>query len=114
MPGQEVPAPAPAWVRAVVDGHDLVAPGAEVLGAYVGPVAHEPALIAQLGAVDLPALVVWGARDHTPLAYGRAWTGALGRAHLVVVPGAGHLPPAWPRRPRSPPSTPSCPHRRCS
>ena len=92
VPGQAVPAPAATWVRGVVDGRGLVAPGAEVLSAYAGPVAHEPALIAQLGAVDLPALVVWGARDHTPLAYGRAWTDALGRARLVVVPGAGHLP----------------------
>lgn len=92
VPGQTVPAPAAAWVRGVVDGRGPVAPGSEVLGAYAGPVAHDPALIAQLGAVDLPALVVWGAKDHTPLAYGRAWADALGCARLVVVPGAGYLP----------------------
>ena len=86
------------------DARDVVVVGAS-FGAWVA---------AQLAAVDLPALVVWGGRDETPLACGRAWADALGRARLVVVPGAGHLPPAGPRRPRSPPSTPSCPRHRWS
>lgn len=63
------------------------------LRAYVGPVAHDPTLLARLGAVGVPALVVCGSEDEVASpAHGRAWVDALGDARLVVVDGAGHLP----------------------
>jgi len=47
----------------------------------------------RLGAIAAPALLVWGDRDPiTPLAEGRRLERDLPRAHLVVFPGAGHVP----------------------
>jgi pimeloyl-ACP methyl ester carboxylesterase len=57
------------------------------------PYMHDPDLLGRLGAVDVPALVIWGDSDRivTP-AYGRALAGALRDARLSVIAGAGHLP----------------------
>jgi pimeloyl-ACP methyl ester carboxylesterase len=52
----------------------------------------------QLGALGMPALVVWGMRDpYIPERFGRAYAGALGRAELIELPDAGHWP--WLDRP---------------
>jgi pimeloyl-ACP methyl ester carboxylesterase len=53
---------------------------------------------ADLGRVDCPALVVWGARDpYLPLRFGRLYAERLPNAELVEVEGAGHWP--WIERP---------------
>jgi pimeloyl-ACP methyl ester carboxylesterase len=53
---------------------------------------------AQLGALGMPALVVWGTRDpYIPERFARAYAGALGEAELIELPDAGHWP--WLDRP---------------
>jgi len=53
----------------------------------------DPALLARLGTVRTPTLLVWGASDRvvTP-AYGRAIAQALPNAEFVEIAEAGHLP----------------------
>lgn len=93
VPGQAVRLPAAAWIESAGDRCAASASRAGALGAYAGRVAHDPTLLARLGAVGVPALVVWGGDDDMAgPAYGRAWADALGDAALVVVDGAGHLP----------------------
>ncbi|GAA4775933.1 hypothetical protein GCM10023200_05740 [Actinomycetospora chlora] len=81
------PASLPAARRAAM------AANAAVFATYAGdPYMHDPALLGELGDVDVPALVVWGESDGiVDVAYGRAYADALG-AELVTVPGTGHLP----------------------
>lgn len=62
----------------------------------------DPDLLAQagakLGAIDAPALVLWGEQDpYVPLRFGAGYAAALGDATLEVVPDAGHWP--WIDRP---------------
>ncbi len=47
----------------------------------------------RLGALEMPALVVWGMRDpYFPAHFGRDYADALGRAELLELPDAGHWP----------------------
>lgn len=67
-------------------------PAAGALGAYTGPLAHDPSLSARLGAAGVPALVIRGSEDQiTSPVQARAWATALG-CDLVVAAGGGHLP----------------------
>ena len=51
-----------------------------------------------LGAIDCPALVLWGQEDpYVPARFGPAYADALGNAEHVPIPGAGHWP--WYDRP---------------
>jgi pimeloyl-ACP methyl ester carboxylesterase len=53
---------------------------------------------AQLGAMRMPALVVWGMTDpYIPGRFGRAYASALAGAELIELPDAGHWP--WLDRP---------------
>jgi pimeloyl-ACP methyl ester carboxylesterase len=53
---------------------------------------------ARLGAIDAPALVVWGMRDpYIPARFGRAYAQALANAELLELADAGHWP--WLDRP---------------
>jgi 2-succinyl-6-hydroxy-2,4-cyclohexadiene-1-carboxylate synthase len=52
--------------------------------------AVEPAVHARLAALDVPTLLVAGALDAKYVAIGRTMERVMPRAHLVVVPGAGH------------------------
>jgi pimeloyl-ACP methyl ester carboxylesterase len=53
---------------------------------------------ARLGTLDVPALVVWGARDpYIPSRFGRDYAHALPQAELVELADAGHWP--WLDRP---------------
>ena len=63
------------------------------MAAVAGTSMSDPALLGRLAAVNVPALLVWGASDRivTP-AYGRAVAGALPGATFVEIPAAGHLP----------------------
>ncbi|MFC8718813.1 alpha/beta fold hydrolase [Kitasatospora sp. NPDC057198] len=61
---------------------------------YAGdPYMHDPGLLARLGRIRVPALLLWGESDRivTP-AYGAAYADAFGNGRFEVVPGAGHLP----------------------
>jgi pimeloyl-ACP methyl ester carboxylesterase len=53
---------------------------------------------ARLGAIDAPALVVWGMRDpYIPARFGREYAQALANAELLELADAGHWP--WLDRP---------------
>jgi pimeloyl-ACP methyl ester carboxylesterase len=53
---------------------------------------------ARLGAIEAPALVVWGMRDpYIPARFGREYARALPNAELLELPDAGHWP--WLDRP---------------
>jgi pimeloyl-ACP methyl ester carboxylesterase len=53
---------------------------------------------AQLAALRMPALVLWGMRDpYIPGRFGQAYASALGSAELIELPDAGHWP--WLDRP---------------
>jgi pimeloyl-ACP methyl ester carboxylesterase len=46
---------------------------------------------ARLGELDMPALVVWGAKDpYLPLRFGQAYAELLPNAELLELPDAGH------------------------
>jgi pimeloyl-ACP methyl ester carboxylesterase len=56
------------------------------------PYMYNPTLPHLLGGVAAPALIVWGRRDRVvPLECGERYAGALPRARLAVVDGAGHF-----------------------
>ena len=57
------------------------------------PYMHDPALLARLGRITIPVLVIWGDSDRivTP-AYGTAYAAAFGDGRLAIVRDAGHLP----------------------
>ncbi len=57
------------------------------------PYMHDPGLLARLGQVRVPVLVLWGDSDRivTP-DYGRALTQAIPNARFELVTHAGHLP----------------------
>ncbi|MFE2332808.1 alpha/beta fold hydrolase [Streptomyces coelicoflavus] len=63
------------------------------IAAVAGRSMSDPTLLGRLGAVGIPALVVWGESDRivTP-AYGRAVARAIPGARFTEVPEAGHLP----------------------
>lgn len=47
----------------------------------------------QLGALNLPTLVIWGENDNTiPVAMGRAYAAEIKGAQFVLVPHCGHTP----------------------
>jgi pimeloyl-ACP methyl ester carboxylesterase len=47
----------------------------------------------RLGALAMPALVVWGMRDpYIPAHFGRDYADALADAELLELPDAGHWP----------------------
>ena len=51
-----------------------------------------------LGAIEAPALVVWGVRDpYIPARFAGEYAQALGHAELLELPDAGHWP--WLDRP---------------
>lgn len=68
--------------------------GAERLAAAVAAIRDRPDSRAELGEIDVPALVVVGAEDALiPPEESDALAAALPRARLVRMGGAGHLPP---------------------
>ena len=54
---------------------------------------QDPTLLARLGAIAVPTLVIWGESDRvfTP-GYGRAYAAAIPGARFELVERAGHLP----------------------
>jgi imidazolonepropionase-like amidohydrolase/pimeloyl-ACP methyl ester carboxylesterase len=81
----------PEVVRAVLDRLRV----AGVDDAYHGLLAErgEPPAIVDLGAIEKPALVVWGREDRrTSVRNGERFAAALPWARLVVIDGSGHVP----------------------
>lgn len=67
---------------------------AEALAWAQRAIAARPGSLDVLRAANLPAVVIAGAEDGlVPLDHAREMAEALPKARLVVVPGAGHLPP---------------------
>jgi pimeloyl-ACP methyl ester carboxylesterase len=63
------------------------------LRSYSGPQLHDPGLLARLGAVTAPVLVLWGEDDPVVSPdYGRAYAAAFPHARFQTIPLAGHLP----------------------
>jgi pimeloyl-ACP methyl ester carboxylesterase len=58
-----------------------------------GDQMYDPTLLARLGQIQLPTLVLWGDSDRivTP-AYGQAFAAAIPDARFTIVTNAGHLP----------------------
>lgn len=92
------PGPMPEeWMDSVL-GHFDQGTQRAILRLYrSSPPAVLEAAGAQLGALSMPALVVWGMKDpYIPARFGQAYANALG-AELIELPDAGHWP--WLDRP---------------
>jgi pimeloyl-ACP methyl ester carboxylesterase len=93
------PGPLPAaWRRSVLDHFDHGTQRA-ILRLYR---SSSPAVLEQAGAqlsrLDMPALVIWGARDpYIPARFAHDYARALPRAELDLLDDAGHWP--WLDRP---------------
>ncbi len=60
---------------------------------YTGPTMWDPDLAERLEAVDIPALVVWGADDPVLTSgYGRRLAACFSQGSFAEIPDAGHLP----------------------
>ena len=93
------PGPMPEqWLDSMLDHFDQGTQRA-ILRLYRSSPSHVLAAAGErLGALDMPALVVWGMRDpYIPGRFGRQYAQALPRAELVELPDAGHWP--WLDRP---------------
>lgn len=57
------------------------------------PTLHDPKLRHRLARIDLPTLVIWGAKDRVvSLDYGRRFAEAIPGARFTVIDHAGHYP----------------------
>ena len=64
-----------------------------VLRALVSPLGQREVLVERLPSLNLPTLVVWGARDRVfPKSHAREAVGRLREGSLAVIPGRGHMP----------------------
>lgn len=64
-----------------------------VLRSLVDPAGQREVLVDQLPLLEMPTLVVWGARDRVfPEAQARDAVTRLRRGSLAVIPVCGHLP----------------------
>jgi pimeloyl-ACP methyl ester carboxylesterase len=93
------PGPLPdAWLDSVMDHFDQGTQRAILRLYRSSPPAVLEAAGAQLGELQLPALVVWGLKDpYLPARFGRAYADALPDAQLIELADAGHWP--WLDRP---------------
>jgi pimeloyl-ACP methyl ester carboxylesterase len=87
-----------AWLETVLDHFDQGTQRAILRLYRSGSGDVLAAAGAQLGSLQMPALVVWGMRDpYLPSRFGREYANALGRSELLELPDAGHVP--WLDRP---------------
>ena len=93
------PGPMPeAWLDSVLDHFDQGTQRAILRLYRSSPPEVLARAGAQLGLLQMPALVVWGMRDpYLPGRFGRAYADALGHAELLELADAGHVP--WLDRP---------------
>jgi len=88
------PGPMPdAWLDSVLEHFDQGTQRA-ILRLYRSSPPEVLAAAGQrLGLLEMPALVVWGARDpYIPARFGGEYAGALPHAELLELPDAGHYP----------------------
>ncbi len=63
------------------------------LRALVGPFGQREVLVDRLSLLEMPTLVVWGARDRVfPERQAREAVGRLREGSLAVIPNCGHMP----------------------
>ncbi len=93
------PGPMPeAWLDSVLEHFDQGTQRAILRLYRSSPPEVLAAAGAELGRLQMPALVVWGTRDpYIPARFGRAYADALPDAELLELPDAGHWP--WLDRP---------------
>lgn len=93
------PGPMPdAWLDTVLDHFDQGTQRAILRLYRSSPPDVLAAAGSQLARLEMPALVVWGARDpYIPARFGRAYAEALPNSELLELPDAGHWP--WLDRP---------------
>jgi pimeloyl-ACP methyl ester carboxylesterase len=92
-------APMPdAWLDMVLDHFDQGTQRAILRLYRTSPPDVLAAAGAQLGRLEMPALVVWGQADpYIPIRFARAYAEALPASELLELPDAGHWP--WLDRP---------------
>jgi pimeloyl-ACP methyl ester carboxylesterase len=97
--GNATPGPMPQeWQDSVLDHFDQGTQRAILRLHRSSPPAVLEAAGAQLGRLQMPALVLWGLRDpYISGRFGRAYADALQQAELVELSDAGHWP--WLDRP---------------
>jgi pimeloyl-ACP methyl ester carboxylesterase len=88
------PGPMPeAWLDSVLDHFDQGTQRAILRLYRSSPPEVLARAGAQLGGLEMPALVVWGMRDaFLPSCFGAAYAAALGQAELLELADAGHVP----------------------
>lgn len=66
----------------------------EAVAAYAWePFLYHPKLRRRLGRIQVPTLLLWGARDGiVDVEYARAYQGSIPNSRLTVIDGAGHYP----------------------
>ncbi len=80
------PSALPPAARAIFAGNRAA------LGLYGGTMV-DPTLLGRLGAIDVPALAVWGEADRiADPDTGRAFAAAIPGARFELLPGTGHVP----------------------
>ncbi len=88
-PAFATPEAVAAQMRATLTKGD----GAAIASVLGNPAILNEAIDGRLGALQLPALVLWGEQDAiVPLSLGQRMAAELPQAKLVVIPGAGHAP----------------------
>ena len=64
-----------------------------VLRALVGPGGQREVLVDRLASLEIPTLVVWGARDRVfPESHAREAVVRLREGSLALIPDCGHMP----------------------
>jgi pimeloyl-ACP methyl ester carboxylesterase len=93
------PGPMPeAWLDSVIEHFDQGTQRAILRLHRSSPSDVLAAAGERLGQLEMPALVVWGAKDpYIPAGFGRAYADALPHAELIELADAGHTP--WLDRP---------------
>jgi pimeloyl-ACP methyl ester carboxylesterase len=88
------PGPMPqAWLDSVLEHFDQGTQRAILRLYRSSPPAVLAANGARLGALEMPALVVWGAKDpYIPARFGHEYAQALANAELLELADAGHWP----------------------
>jgi pimeloyl-ACP methyl ester carboxylesterase len=67
--------------------------GGKAGAAQARALGSRPEVTSRLGALHMPALVIWGEADQiVPASVGQALADALPHAHFHVLPDCGHLP----------------------
>ncbi|MEM8919206.1 MAG: alpha/beta hydrolase [Pseudomonadota bacterium] len=74
--------------------HDMLHfPGNRQAALERGNAPRQPEMWNQVGSLDMPVLLLWGAQDKViPVSHGEAFEEAIPGAELVIYDDAGHLP----------------------